>query len=294
MSERKFTYHYNASAIALGGVLKDAGDNTTIVPSLASVALPPSGGEGFTEVLNYDKDGVSFSNASSRVTGYDSAYRTFTTTTDVYVTNLNLFGRVKAAILQTSVSSTREVLADGDVSTESNLDKAGFSMRSMIRGLTIDGVEVIPQFDIELCDCPTYERFTTRIGANSGKYAQQFGVTEAQLQALLRANVQPIHGSFVNALQYRPTNALGPHQGFRLPVKNFGTVHFGELVVNPGTRRVNLLRLEFDSSLTLGERLLAGTGEMSGADDATLTSLSPFTGTMTVVSQITNGSPSWP
>jgi hypothetical protein len=289
---RKFTYLYNASALGVGGVLKDDRDVTTLVPSLGSVALAPSGGEGSIEILNYDRDGVSFSKASSRVTGYDSAYHTFTTIADVYITNLNLFGRVKAAILQTSIKSTREVLENGNLSTESDPDKARFSMSSIIRGLTIDDVEVIPGFDFELCESPTYYDFTNKLTAKSNAYAQQFGVAPAQLLAVLKANAQPIRGSFVNALQHQPTHRLGPRQGFRLPVKNFGTVHFGELVVKPGHRRVNLLRMEFDSTLTFGERMLAGAGAVTAED--TLVGQSPHSGTMTLLSHDTNGAPNWP
>jgi hypothetical protein len=287
MEASKFTYHYNASALGLGGVLKDERDVTTIVPSLASVALAPSGGEGFTEIANYDKDGVSFSNASSRVIGYDSGHRTFTTSSDVYITNLNLFGRVKVAILQTSISSTRDVLAGGDMRTEANPDKARFAMHSIIRGLTIDGIEVVPEFDLDLCECPTYEQFTTKIGGACGTYARQFGVEETELEAVLTAKPLPIRASFVSDIRHRPTDQLGPRQGFKLPVKNFGYVHFGELVVKPGRRRVNLLRFEFDATLMSGDNLL-------GAEDGAAPAASPYKGTMTVMSQDSNGAPSWP
>ena len=291
----KFTYHYNASALGLGGVLTDDRDATTIVPSLASVALAPTGGEGFIEVTNYNKDGVSFSNASSHIVGYDTAYRTFTTNSDVYITNLNLFGRVKVAILQTSISSTREVLESGEMTTESNPDKACFSMHSMIRGLTIDGVEVIPQFDLDLVESPTYEQFTTKIGGARERYAEQFGVTTDELQKVLEAKTEPICASFVNALQYKEARTLGPRQGCRLPVKNFGTIHFGELVVKPGTRRVNLLRFVFDSTLTFDDRMLVNPTVLFGSTaDSDLTSSSPLKGTMTVISEHSNGAPSWP
>lgn len=293
MSAGKFTYHYNASALGLGGVLTNERDVTTIVPSLASVALPPSGGEGFAEISNYDKDGVSFSNASSRVIGYDTGHRTFTTTSDVYITNLNLFGRVKAAILQTSISSTREVVETGDLETDSDPDQVCFAMHSMVRGLTIDGVEVIPQFDLDLVESPTYATFTRTIDGARERYARQFGVTQDQLYGLLTAKAQPICASFVNGLRYdTPAETIGPAQGCRLPVRNFGTIHFGELIVKPGTRRVNLLRFEFDSSLTLEDRLMARSNVMMAAlsDPGS----SPASGTMTVLSEHSNGAPSWP
>jgi hypothetical protein len=279
METKGFTYHYHANALGLGGVLKDDNDVTKIVPSLASVALADSGGEGFMEITNYDRDGVSFSHASCRVIGYDSGYKTFTTSSDVYVTNLNLFGRVKAAILQTSISSTREVT--GDMTTESDPDKAQFSMHSMIRGLTIDGVEVIPQFDLELCEWPTYAAF-------GREYAKRLGVRKKSLSA--PANAQSIRASFVNALQC----PAGQLPGFKLPVMNFGTIHFGELIVKPGTRRVNLLRVKFDSTLTPEENLLAAPGRMLARRGDPGATASPHSGTMTLLSLGGNGVPSWP
>jgi hypothetical protein len=285
MPAKEFTYHYHANALGLGGVLKDDRDVTTIVPSLASVALADSGGEGFVEITNYDKDGVSFSHASCRVLGYDSAYKTFTTSSDVYITNLNLFGRVKAAILQTSISSTREVT--GDINTESNPDKACFSMHSMIRGLIIDGVEVLPQFDNELFGWQTYAQFDK-------EYAKRPGVPPKPAAELIRA-------SFVKALD-APT-PIGPRHGFKLPVAKFGTIHFGELVVKPGNRRVNLLRIDFDSRLRVTEewpdQLMVSSGAevqnaLSEAGDLATSVQSPHSGTMTMLSLGGNGVPSWP
>jgi hypothetical protein len=294
MAASKFTYHYNASALGLGGVLKDDRDVTTIVPSLASVALADSGGEGFVEITNYDKDGVSFSHASCRVIGYDSAHKTFTTSSDVYITNLNLFGRVKAAILQTSINSTREM--GGDITTESDPDTVRFTMHSMIRGLTIDGVEVIPQFDLELCGWPTYAEFDKA-------YAKRLGVPTRSL-AMPTASVQPIRTSFVKALEYAATPTLGPSEGFKLPVTKFGIIHFGELVVKPGNRRVNLLRIEFDSMLrvrkggAVPKRMVSSSAAMKSAlsdgGDVSTTTSSPRRGTLTMLSQDSNGVPSWP
>jgi hypothetical protein len=280
MAAKEFTYHYHANALGLGGVLKDERDVTTIVPSLASVALADSGGEGCVEITNYDKDGVSFSRASCRVLGYDSAHKTFTTSSDVYITNLNLFGRVKAAILQTSISSTREVTDDEDT-TDPDPDKACFSTSSMIRGLIIDGVEVLPQFDHELCGWQTHAQF-------GKEYAKRL---TAEGQAVPASNAQLIRASFVESLD-APT-PIGRY-GFELPVAKFGTLRFGELVVKPGNRRVNLLRIKFDSTLQEQDGRVAsfGADALSDADPTSVSS--PHSGTMTMLSLGGNGVPSWP
>lgn len=275
------TYDYNASALGLGGVLKNADGTITGVPSLASVHLAPTGGEGFAEVSNYSKDGVSFTTARSSVFGSDVGYRTFTTRSDVYITNLNLFGRLQAAILQMSVTSTR-IVEDIDVSDEeaiavqSNPDNARFAMSAMVRGLVIDGVEVIPEYDLELSACPTYEQFRNRIDGGIGTYASQFGVEQTTLAKVLTRNVQPIRGSFVRTLQYAQTDAFEPARGVRLPVKSFGTVHFGELVVKPGHRHASLLRIDFDSGLGSNEEVPVSSGSM------------------TIANNVGNGAPSWP
>src|SRR5258708_1640262 len=67
MTARNFTYHYHANALGLGGVLKN--DRGVIpVPSLASVALADSGGEG-SDHTTYDQDGISVSDARCHLPG---------------------------------------------------------------------------------------------------------------------------------------------------------------------------------------------------------------------------------
>jgi hypothetical protein len=278
------TYDYTASALGLGGVLKHPNGTTTYIPSLASVHLAPTGGEGEAEISNYNKDGVSFLNARSSVFGYESGYGMFTSGSDVSIKDLNLFGRIQVTRLQTTVTSTRSFAA-GETATQSNPDNARFSMHSVIVGLCIDGIEVIPVFDLELSACLTYEEFRKQISNDSTTYAQQFGVGPAELQNVLATNAQPIRGSFVSALQHAQTDQFGPRKGFKLPVKNFGHVHFGEMIVKPGRRRVNLLRLELDMGLTFPQNTYTSAGTVNPTST---------TGSMTILSHDSNGSPSWP
>jgi len=60
-------YVFNASAIGLGGILTSP--KRKIIPSLASVALAPTGGEGSSVVENYDEGGIAFDKAQSTVWG---------------------------------------------------------------------------------------------------------------------------------------------------------------------------------------------------------------------------------
>lgn len=271
------TYDYNASALAFGGVLKNADGTTTTIPSLASVHLAPTGGRGTAEVSDYSKYGVSFSTARSTVFGVESGNRTFTTGSDVFITDLNLFGRIQAAILQTNVTSTREVSAG---STNFDPDGSHFTVHAMIRGLVIDGVEVIQELDLTLTGAPTYQEFADkiRIGATT---------TEETALDVLTANVQPIRGSFIGEPLYRPTNEGVPRRGVSLPVPNLGKVHLGELVVKPGQRRVNLLRIEFGPP----EEENNGNESLFALSDP---SIAPIGGSATILSLMNNGAPSWP
>jgi hypothetical protein len=279
-------YDYTASALGLGGVLKHPNGTRTTIPSLASVHLAPTGGDGETEISNYNKDGVSFSLARSSVFGAESGYRTFTSGSSVLVKDLNLFGRIQATRLYTSITSTR-IVGDDETPIRSNPDHARFTMQSQIVDLRIDGIYVIPEFDVLLSDCLTYEEFTQRIRVNSEIYARQFDVAQGDLQNMIATNMQPIHGSFLKTLQHAATSQIGPRNGFRLPVKNFGYVDFGEMIVRPGRRRVNLLRIEFDMGLNFMGDAFSQAETMSFASTST-------TGSMTLLSLDGNGAPSWP
>lgn len=290
MSSSIFTY--NASALGLGGVLKQ-GDATSIVPSLASVALAPTGGEGFSDVSNYSKDGISFSRAASRIIGYESGSRLFTTNTDIYITNLNLFGRVTAAVLQTSITSTRSIETD-DVDLEGDPDKTEFQLRAMIRGLAVDGDEIIPQFDFELSDCPNYGQFKAKVEANRGEYIPRFGWNDEDLTKTMAKPGVPIRASILKDVLPHQCLSVGSREGYTLPIQQFGRVHLGELIVKPGRRRVNLLRIDFNNGLQLTQPMGVAFFAGSGGGGSTGSSTSPDSGSMTIMSGDSNGVPIWP
>jgi len=107
-------YVFNASAIGLGGVLTTP--RRKVIPSLASVHLAPTGGEGSAIVTNYDEgDGITFDRAETRVWGSSHSGNIYATRADVMVNNLDVFHQLQVESMWASVTSIREVLDNGDV-----------------------------------------------------------------------------------------------------------------------------------------------------------------------------------
>src|SRR3954447_2085574 len=94
-------YVFNASAIGLGGVLTSP--KRKVIPSLASVALAPTGGEGSGIVTNYDEgDGISFDYAETRVFGTSQPDNIYATRADVTINNLNVLNQLQVASMWAS------------------------------------------------------------------------------------------------------------------------------------------------------------------------------------------------
>ena len=268
-------FTFNASALGMGGVIDHADGTRTVISSLASVALSPTGGEGSSIVENYSKNGISFSRAESRVAGYETSPDQFTTYTDIFITGLSVLERLKVALMQVTMTSTRN-LADTE-STDSTFD-----LRAIYRGVDVDGEEIIPAIDLDLCGASTYDDFARTLVNNGPKYAAQLNVTETELSDALVRRRDPVVGSVVAGL-HRSDRSLVHHHN-KLLVPGLGSVRFGEFLVKPGRRRINLLRFTFGPNGNPGQptaaRLTAGDGGDSGS--------------LTVGSADGNGVPVWP
>jgi len=261
---------YNASALGLGGVINHAGGSTTVLSSLASVALAPTGGEGSALVENYSKDGISFARAESRVAGFESKPDLFTTYTDIFVTGLSVFERFKVALMQVTMTSTRHI-AESD---------STFDLRAIYRGVEADGEEIIPAIDVELCNAGTYGDFKSTLQGNVEQYAARLNVPEASLIEAIKVDRQPILGAIVSGVHRRDKSLAC--QGNKLTIENFGTVRFGEFLVKPGRRRINLLRFTFGKDGAAGPQTLQLRAD---AGDS---------GSLTIASVDGNGVPVWP
>lgn len=249
------SYAFNASAAGFGGVIR-RGDKTTTIPTVASVCISSAGGEASTTVDNYDRDDISFTRAQSRVSGYATrngdTVRHFTYS-DVYITNLKIFDRVKVALMQATVNSTREInLKEENPLVEMQPDRTQFSVRLIYRGIEIDGEEFSPDIDLELCQTDTYARFAEMAAARRNLHIPKAlkgfldrltgGRATEDDKIVSPADRPPIGGPLVKF--DRPDKA----KGNRVHLPKFGRARFADLVVKPDRQRLSLLRLNLDSS----------------------------------------------
>lgn len=225
-------YSFNGSAVALGAVLKSGGVKT-VIPSQASVALAPTGGEGSSIVENFNAHGISFTRAESRVYGSDLGDGIFTTYTDVYVTNLNIFDRLRIALMTATISSTHNL----------NLGESTFDVRTSYRGIAVDDEEIVPEYDLALSSAPTYSDVLRTLKGDLKGYSKRWNAKQEFLERAVKDEKpqDPIRGSLVKDLKV--SRKLEKHAAHAVRIPGVGRAHFGEFLFKPGRRRVNLVRI---------------------------------------------------
>jgi hypothetical protein len=257
-------YAFNATALGLGGVI-ERGRKTTIIPSLGSVVLPSTGGEGSVEIHNYDRDGISFTTLQTRVGGYRVAQDLYSTYSDILITNLSVLDRVRVALMQLTLTSTRPA--------EPDQQEARFEMRASYRGVRVDDDEIVPQIDVEMCGFETYGQFLRAAQEQPERIASKLDQAVEAVHDVARGNVPLVRGAIVADIAKQRGSSLA-HNRNRIDVPGLGRLRFGELLLKHGHRRINLLRLD------LG--------------DPTLESHSTSGGTIVMASGEGNGTPVWP
>jgi len=252
-------YAFNATALGLGGVL-ERGNVTTIIPSLGSVVLPSTGGEGSAEIRNYNCDEISFSTLQTRVGGYRVTETMYSAFSDILITNLTVLDRVRIALMQLTLTSSRNV----------NDDEARFEIRASYRGVTIDDEEVIPQLDVDMCAFETYAQFLQRAAEQPQFLLDKSDHDENQQPPLVPPTQPPlvVRSSIIGDICKAPNSTLCHHRN-KVDVPGLGKLRFGEMLLKQGRRRVNLLRLDFgdpmlETPAVNGGTLVMASGEGNG------------------------------
>ena len=234
-------FTYNASALGAGGVIQ-RGNVTTVIPSLASVALAPTGGEG-TSVCNYTSAELSFSYAETSVYGAKTGDEEYTTSTFVLIRDLNLFGVLEVKQMGAVVTS---------IHTVNSGDDHEFDVKVWYENVAVNGHSVKPEYDEDVKGCRSYLDFKQLVIGEPYNHAlvQRLGADTPQLQTLFNNhlnNDKAVQATVVKSLIC--DGPLDPGKGHVLPLPGVGVARFGELMFKPGRRRLNLLRLQLNADL---------------------------------------------
>jgi hypothetical protein len=251
-------YTFNATALGLGGFV-ERGNDTSIIPSLGSVVLAPTGGEGSAEVINYHRDDISVASLQTRVGGFKVGPHVFSTYSDILINRLNVFNRIQVASLQITMNSTRDMR---DVAHP----EARFQIRASYTGIVVDGEELVPHLDLEICSCETYEEFLEKATANPKLLdtSDEDALTAVGQRLGDRRDPVPFRGRIVHRVDTRLKNDKN-----KVDVDGLGELRVGELLLKPGRRRANLLRFDFGSDLEdpnaiTGGAMVMASGEGNG------------------------------
>lgn len=143
------SFAFNASAVAFGACFEQP--DSSIIPSQASAALAPTGGEGYQTVSNFNYKGIiTFDEASVYVSG--STHGTVRNTlASVTIKNLNVLNLLHVDLLSSRITSRHELGEDeGEITIHG----------SSVDNLRIAGKPVKVNFNHDFyARYPTYAKF---------------------------------------------------------------------------------------------------------------------------------------
>jgi hypothetical protein len=274
------SFAYHASAVAFGARF-ELPDNS-IIPSQASAALAPTGGDGYETVTNFNYKGIiTFDEASVYVTGSEHG-TVRNTMASVTIKNLNVLNVLHADRLSSRITSSHAADEEEGAITflgtsADNLTIAGkpvgvnFNYDFYSRYATheklasalakpgqndVPGMEQLVAEDAAKCHCDIE---VSRRKTLAQLLADRFCWNPIGLEKGAPNDAKVIHCSLVDSIDgidavddktfndsaLRRANYPVCRQGYVIKVAEFGTIKIGELIIKPGERRLNLLRFDF-------------------------------------------------
>lgn len=278
-------FTFNASALGAGGVI-ERGNVTTTIPSIASVALAPTGGEGRTVVSGYWSEELSFSHAETRVFGRKTGDDRYTTSTYVQIKELNVLGKLMVGEMRAVVTSERGM---------GGPDDHPFQLEASFDNVRVGRNRIIPHFDVILSRTQTYEQFGQLFNGRAAAaglphardphgLAKRFNANSAEELARVLEKRKAVQGSLIESVEGLEAKPVGP----TIFVPGLGYVRFAELMLKPGRRRLNLIRIQFGSkknALGAPEPFMMAMAEEGPLQEG------PTGGSMTLGSTEGNGAP---
>ncbi len=230
--EKRFLFH--ANAVALAAHMRRRED--FFVPAIASSCLPVTGGLGTAVAHGEDFHGmIGYDEAATRVFGdfqdpvaavefshgnYGSNMLPTTTFAEGRITGLRITngGRVLAV---REMEARLESVCDRVKPAEFRAHSSSF------QGITVDGVELVL---VNQChffnEHPTLRSLSDSREIRNGVFL----------------------GTFATELQWRGPAPANTHiTGNKVTIDGFGSVHFGEIMIMEGYRRITMLRFQLGS-----------------------------------------------
>ena len=275
-------FAFNASALAAGAVI-ERGTAVTTLDSLGSVMLTPTGGEGRGSVTSYFSEELELAHAETRVSSHrffeknrdGKSEEKFTTYTSVLMKGVNVFRRVNVGEMGVNMKSTRGF---------ENNDDHEFEIVIWFRDVVVDGKKIRIKIDEKLMSLRRYDDLTAFVGSQQTAAATLAKRCEAHPDRLTETvrGRKPVSVPLVESITGWEHEALAT-----IFVRGLGTFRFGELMLKPGQRRVNLIRATF------GPRRNGAEADPAPQDEDP-TPWGPSGGSMTLGSGEGNGIPIGP
>ena len=254
------TFRYHGSALGIGGRL-DLPSRVNI-PTQACAVLSPSGGESSMTVRDYSYQGIlSFDEATAYATGSrdDDTYNTLAMVT---IRNLSIFGMIEVERLVARITSTHRI-ANGKVG-EAEITFTG----STFKGVTIGGVPIKVELDTNVFSrFPTFDGYVAEFQDQIKNVLDGADPRDGVMGTIVQ-HVDPPFRPPDNEKRTHPSNyyerADVRASRHLLHIPHFGTIVLGEVQLEKGYRRLNMLRVDLGCPIT--GSLTFGSVEGNGAD----------------------------
>lgn len=251
-----FLYHGSAFGVAA----RFDHPNKITIPTQAVAVLSPSGGESWSAVGRFEQNGVIFEEATARAAGSEDPNGSRHTEVTATVRGIRFLQLVEADRVVARVNSIHRLKETRNgVIDESEVTFTG----SNITGLHIAGKSMDLEIDTELfARYSTFERLRKGEPKHGTLYSQG-GVKEGL-----------VYSSIVKAIDCQPLTAAERKSlsdpAYTLPgircdgnvvlVPHFGKIFIGEVLIQRGYRRINMLRMELGCGTGGGGTVGGGDG----------------------------------
>ena len=234
--------------------------NKATIPAQAMAVLAPSGGEAMSRVERFDQYGVRFDEAAARVAGSEDPDGSHHTEATATVRNIRFLDLVEAAFVVARVNSIHRLKE----TKAGIIDEAEVNFTSShIEKLVIAGKEIGVRWNTDrFAEFPTFERLRKGdpkcgVTYSCGGVKENFIVTSV----VDGFDVQPLSKDERKRLTDPEYTLPGLRSdGNVLLVPHFGKIFVGEVLIQRGYRRINMLRMELGCGTGGGGTVGGGDG----------------------------------